>query len=190
MRNFPRRSRCFRCLGHIDNTSYLLSHDLRIVRVNAAWTRFAEANDGHDMLAPWGRGSCILDAVSGPLRAHHRELFEQVLATGQRREQDYECSSDRVERRFRMVVFPVAASVLVVTHSLRLERPLDHEAAGADEARYRRDGIIRMCSNCRRVQARGVAERWDWVPTWVVSMPHDVSHGLCPPCAQVFLAQV
>ncbi len=180
----------FRSLEHVDDTSYLLSQDLRIVRVNAAWARFAEANGGHDMLAHWGRGAFVLDAIAGELRAFYRDLFEGVLATGERREHDYECSSDRVERLFRMVVFPVAAPFLVITHSLRVERAHDRPEAAADEAAYRRDGIISMCSSCRRVQSLGAAERWNWVPSWVVSMPHDVSHGLCPPCAQVFLVQV
>ncbi len=180
----------FRSLVHLDNPSYLLSRDLQIVRVNDAWVRFAEANGGHDMLARWGRGAFVLDAISGELRTYYRELFEGVLATGERCEHDYECSSDRVERLFRMVVYPVAAPFLVVTHSLRVERTHDREVVHADEARYRRDGIIPMCSNCRRVQAVGAVDRWDWVPSWVASLPPDVSHGLCPQCAQVFLAQV
>jgi hypothetical protein len=172
----------YRSLASGDNTTYVLSDDLRIIRVNEAWTRFARANGGEDMLVRCGRGTLLLDSISGDLRALHRELLEGVATTGERREQDYECSSAATERTFRMIVFPARARFLVVTHSLRIERPHERPVMAPDDCGYTNDGIIRMCSNCRRVLAIGASERWDWVPAYVTAMPANVSHGLCPPC--------
>ncbi len=128
----------------------------------------------------------LLDSISGDLRDLHRDLLESVCTTGERREYDYECSSAEIERTFRMVVFPAAARFLVVTHSLRIERPHDRPAMAPDDGGYTHDGVIRMCSNCRRVLAIGASERWDWVPAYVTAMPDNVSHGLCPPCFETF----
>jgi hypothetical protein len=176
----------FRSLASGDNTTYVLSEDLRITRVNDAWTRFARANGGEDMLVRCGRGTRLLDSISGDLRELHRELLDGVATTSERCEYDYECSSAETERTFRMVVFPAEARYLVVTHSLRIERPHHRPAMAADDQAYTRDGFIRMCSNCRRVSAIGANERWDWVPAYVSAMPDNVSHGLCPPCFETF----
>ena len=177
----------FGAFADVDDTSYLLSDTYRILQVNRAWTRFALANGGAEMLGRWGRGASALDAVSEDLRGFYRALFDTALATGERREHDYECSSDQVLRRFRMFVLPVAPAFLVVMHTLRVEVAHERTAMAADDATYAHGGIIRMCSHCRRVRVAGPAmEAWHWVPDYVARMPANVSHGLCAPCAQVY----
>ena len=167
-------------LDATDDTSYILSNRFRIVRANAAWDRFAVANDGANVLARWGRGAAVLDAICVALRPFYRELFERALATGQRFEHDYECSSPHVFRSFRMLVVPVGP-FLMITHSLQVERPHDRIALAADAA-YLHRGVIRMCACCRRVRAATAVERWDWVPAYVAAMPRNASHGLCAMC--------
>lgn len=163
-----------------DDTSYILSDELRIVRVNPAFHRFAAANAGDDVAARWGRGAAVVDATCAELRPFYQALFARALATGQRFEHDYECSSPQVFRAFRMLVVPVGA-YLMVTHSLQVERPHDRAALAADPS-YRHNGAIRMCACCRRVRASTAIERWDWVPAYVEAMPRNVSHGLCAMC--------
>ena len=177
----------FRSLAPLENTSYLLSADLRIVRVNAGWARFAETNRGQATLARWARGSCVLDAISGELRGYYRDLFERALACGEPIFHDYECSSERTHRVFRMMVFPLGQAFLAVTHSLHVERDHDRIASAPSDI-YVRDGIVQMCSHCRRVRAHGDVERWDWVPAYVQAPPPNISHGLCAPCAHYYFA--
>jgi hypothetical protein len=176
----------YRALETTDDCSYVLTADLRLVRTNAAWTRFARLNGGEALLLRWTRNASILDAMSGELQTFYREAFARVLATGQRWDHDYECSSDQVYRSYRMLVFPVGQNFLVVTNSLRLERPHDHVAIAANDADYVHDGVIRMCANCRRVRVVGSIERWDWVPDYVRTMRPNVSHGLCAACAATY----
>ena len=177
----------FGALAQLDNPSYLLSSDLRIVRVNEAWTRLAERNGGGALLTRWGRGAAVLDAISGPLRTFYRDLFERALV-GEPVHHDYDCSSDGSPRVFRMMVLPLPPGFLAVTHSLRVE-PGDVRA-DAPSGRYVRDGIVNMCSCCRRVRrvsddARD-PDRWDWLTAFIDAPPANVSHGLCAPCARYY----
>ncbi len=172
----------YRVLEDGDEPSCLLDAALRITHVNAGWTRFAAANNGAEVLRRWGPGACVLDAISTELRGFYRTLFETVRASGQRLEHDYECSSPQRFRTYRMLVYPSKGATLVVTHALRVERAHDRPALPADDARYRHEGLLRMCSHCRRVRGPTPEERWDWLPDYVNQMPPDVSHGLCPPC--------
>ncbi|MBL0215188.1 MAG: hypothetical protein IPQ07_15030 [Myxococcales bacterium] len=184
----PEASALYHALDHVDNPTYVLSDQLRIVRVNDGWRRFALANNGASMLDRWGRGSFVLDAISGDLREFYRAMYEDARTTGERREHDYECSSVEVERRFRMLMYPTVEGFLVVTHSLRIERPHERVAMLVDETTYSRDGTIVMCASCRRVkvaQAPHERERWDWVPSFVDAMPANVSHGLCAACVEL-----
>ncbi len=52
----PNAVALFRSLASGDNTAYVLSDGLRIIRVNEAWTKFARANGGEGMLDRCGRG--------------------------------------------------------------------------------------------------------------------------------------
>lgn len=173
----------FDAVADADNVSYLLSRELRIVRVNRAWTRFADANGGLD--PRWGRGAYLLDAIAPPLRGFYRDLHLETFDAAERREHDYECSSDEVFRRFHMIVLPVDATFLLVTHALTVERPHDREAHPADDTSYFVDGVLTMCAHCRRVRAADV-ERWDWVPSYVGHTPANVSHGLCRVCVVAY----
>ena len=183
----PEATALYHALDHVENPTYVLSDQLRILRVNDGWRRFAVGNGGATMLDRWGRGSFVLEAISGDLREFYRVLFEDARRSGVRREHDYECSSSQVERRFRMFMYPTVEQFLVVTHSLRLESPHERTAMPAGDATYRRDGMIVMCSSCRRVKVAQETydrERWDWVPSYVEAMPDHISHGLCAACVE------
>lgn len=173
----------FRSVQDSENTSYLLSDTLHILRTNAGWTTFAMANGGESMLERWGRGASLLDALPEPLRELHRTHLLRTLATGEPWELDYECSSAELYRELRMMALPTSDRFITVTHSPRVCRPHDRLHCAADDERYLQDGILRMCVYCRRVEAAGAkASRWDWVPDYVTAMPINVSHGICPIC--------
>lgn len=172
-------------LEHSDDTSYVLSETLQIVSTNAAWTMFARANGGEQLLARWGPGASVLEAVPAVLREFYRAGFARTFETATPWLHDYECSSPELHRRFRMVAYPTAGFI-VVTHSLRVAHPHDLPASAAELGAYEQDGVLRMCSHCRRMHHREASERWDWVPGFVARMPANVSHGLCPPCAAFY----
>lgn len=181
----PRLNALLDSVAQSDDTAYVLDADRSILRTNPGWSRFALANGGVATLRPW-RGVPIDALLPEPLRAFYVGAFERVLATGERWEHDYECSSDETYRRFHMVAYPVDGEFIVVVNSLRVERPHAREAHEPDDAGYAVDGVIRMCSHCRRVRNPRGHQRWDWVPAYVRHPPHNLSHGLCEPCCEYY----
>lgn len=174
----------FRSLERGDDVTYVLSADLRVIRTNAAWERFARANGGAAFLATWRRGTPLLDVIPAPLQPFYVTSFERAARDVVRWDHDYECSSPTEWRQFRMLAYPFDGA-FVVTHSLLVARP--HDADGRSVADdYVSDGIISMCSHCRRVRCRGAERRWDWVSQYVAQPPPRVSHGLCPACTRYY----
>ncbi|MDO9019914.1 MAG: hypothetical protein Q8S73_15435 [Deltaproteobacteria bacterium] len=175
-----------RALSESDDITFVLGADRRIVQFNEAWSRFALANGGGAGLQRWeGGGAPIDEAIPEVLRAFYVDAFARSLASGERWEHEYECSSAETYRRYRMVTYPVDGRFLVVVHSLVAELP--HERAEcAPTGAYAADGIIVLCSHCRRVRNPAGLRRWDWVPAYVRSPPENVSHGLCEPCYEFY----
>ena len=164
----------------------ILSHELRIVKTNEGWRRFALANAGTETLRDWPLGAPVLDAISPVLRPFYDRAFQKALAEDRRWEHDYECSSAERFRRFRMVAWPIGGEFLAILHSLRFERPHDRLEHPADLRVYAVDGVVSMCSHCRRVRNPDEVGRWDWIPGWLRIPPEEISHGLCPGCATYY----
>lgn len=175
-----------RAVADSEDTTYLLSNQLALVRTNAAWSTFARANGGEALLQRWTRGSSILSAISLVLREFYRHHYTQALVTGQRWEHDYDCPTPAQQQRFRMFVHPVAESFLLVSNALVEAAPHDGAAWPADLSRYAVDEVITMCANCRRVRNPRGHLRWDWVPELVAHQPANLSHGLCEVCAPMY----
>ena len=168
-----------RAFADLGDTSYILSPELRIVRVNAAWTRFAKANGGSEMLARWGRNSFVLEAISRDLRDFYRDLFERARTSARPIHHDYDCNTPTTPRAFRMVMFPLEGGFLAITHSPRIDSRM------ADDV-YVHDGLLHICSFCERIRTPSSRESWDWVPGYVARTDTgaNISHGLCAPCAK------
>lgn len=126
----------------------------------------------------------MVDALPEPVRDFYVGAFQAALATGDRWEHEYECSSPTAYRKFRMFVYPIEGSRLVVVNATIVEMPherLDHVVG----AKYVVDGFVTMCAWCRRTfDAEG--RRWDWVSAYVARMPAHASHGLCPACLEFY----
>ena len=175
-----------RSLADSDDTTFVLSRELALVRYNRAWTRFAGENGGLDLLARFGRGCSIMSAVPEVLRPFYKQGYAHAWASAARWEHDYECSSPDRRRRFRMLVYPIDQAFLVVVNAVIEDVAHDREVSSPDESRYVSDGIISMCSNCRRVRNRYGEQRWDWVPAFVAHPPRNLSHGICGACAPLY----
>lgn len=175
-----------RALANSDSTTFVLSRELALVRTNAAWERFARANDGAEMLPRFGRGASIMTAVPAVLQPFYRNGYARVLATGECWEHDYECSSPDRFRRFRMLVHRINTEFLLVVNAPTVDESHDREVVTAEESSYVKDGVISMCSNCRRVRNPAAAQRWDWVPALVARPPSNLSHGVCDVCVLIY----
>ena len=166
-----------------DDTVYVLTRDRRLAQTNNAWRRFALANHGAAMLDRYGPGALLDDAVSPPLRAFYAQALDACLTSAAPWTHEYHCDSPQLHRRFRMTVFPaVEEQMLVTIHALHVEQPHTQEAHDATLPAYTRDGVITMCSHCRKTRHARSLQRWDWVPGLVANMPANVSHGLCEAC--------
>jgi hypothetical protein len=148
---------------------------------NRAWTEFARANRGEDVLARFGVGQPYLEGIAGPLRGFFEAIFQNALLAGAVSEHDYECSSPEQYRAFRMRVLPIDEHGLLLVHRLRVQQSHDRTPAPPEGPYFRRDGSVVQCSNCRCVR-RQDASAWDWVPAWVEAPPPRTSHGLCDLC--------
>lgn len=170
----------------------VLDPELRITYCNPAWNEFARENAGHEVLAQAVVGSPLLDVVAEPLKAFYQGIFRRARDTRQVQEFDYECSSALVYRSFHMQVLPLKEECgFLVTHSLRVEKPLDFRPASApDDARYAGPGgLVVMCCHCRRTRRARDPQAWDWVPAYLERRA-SVSHGLCAVCFAYFYPAV
>jgi hypothetical protein len=175
----------FRELEESADTAYVLSADLRITRTNRGWRAFAHDNDGDDVLARWGLGSSLMDALPEVLRDFYIRGFAEALRTGLVWQHDYECSSPRALRRFRMFAFPASPDTILVQHARLVEEPHPATPCAAEAGEYEDAfGLVSVCANCRRVRNRRHPGRWDWVPVWVAQPHPRTTHGLCEPCLE------
>jgi hypothetical protein len=165
--------------------SFVLDEKLRLVYCNPAWDRFALWNGGASLEAARMIGTPVLECTSGAVFDYYQSLYADILAGAQARSHDFHCSSPEMERLMRMQVHGFrSVRALLVTCSLRVERPHSFPALPPIEAAYRDErGLIVMCCNCRRTRRLGTRpEVWDWIPDFVRRLPDAVSHGICKLC--------
>lgn len=167
---------------------YGLWPDFRLAYFNPAWLEFAAANGGEpDISRRWPIGAPIMPAISPVMRTFYELSYRVCLEAGTPWTHEFECSSDKVFRRYQQTVYPLAeAAGLLVVNSLEQSKPLDagdSTGDGAEKSAYRGDdGFVEQCANCRKVRYRLEPERWDWVPSWVRSTPRRVDFALCNAC--------
>jgi hypothetical protein len=171
---------------------YVLDDDLRLAYCNKAWDEFAEHNGGAHLQRIEQVGHRVLDAISEPLKAFYRSVFERSLADSTPWEHSYECSSPECYREFHMQVLPLQAPPrLVIVNSLVVEKAHERVKRAPLTAVYRTaGGIIGMCMHCRRTRRSEEPDIWDWVPEFLAKPPDNVSHGLCPTCFRYYYPQV
>jgi hypothetical protein len=166
---------------------YVIDGDFKIRYCNAAWDKFALENGGVHLVRKHQIGRNVMDVTPPPLRPFYEKLFRAVLKLGEEMHCVYECSSDRTFRRFHMHVMRKKTagqgSRLAIVNS-----PVSEVARRPSEARYdlaalrEENGLVTMCSHCRRTRLPGQEARWVWLPDLVREMPREVSHGICPVC--------
>src|ERR1700748_3613624 len=84
------------------SVAFLLDREYRLRACNAAWDRFALENDGKHLLRDSVTGQSVFEYISGMLADYYRRVFDTTLRSGSIWQQEYECSSASVHRRFSM----------------------------------------------------------------------------------------
>jgi hypothetical protein len=181
-------------VGTANDPIYGLLPDLKLAFMNAAWFRFAAENRGEPAISrEWNLGRCVLDAIPSPIRPFFETNFRRSLTEARRWEHSYECSSDEVERRFRLTVYPLGrAQGLLVVNSLENESPRQQTAFPPTREQYvSTGGVVTQCCHCHKFRRVGGQVAWDWVPAWIKHMPapQDVSHGICPMCFAFYYSE-
>jgi len=138
--------------------------------------------------------STDLMAVIPPPRGFCCKAWANVRRTGRPWDHEYECSSPGLLRRFHIHVtlLPGARDyvLLVVVNPLLVEKPHPDRLVGGGASLFvDQAGIITMCCHCRRKRLALRQEEWVWAPFLVRVVPENVSHGLCPLCAQMHYSE-
>jgi hypothetical protein len=160
---------------------YALDEDLRLLRCNPAWDRFAGDNGAADLTGSRVLGACIMDVVPDVLQDFYHNVYDSVRKFQRPRSHVFECSSPFVSRSFLMRILPVGASCFLVVNTLIHEEP--GQPGTAQVERYTdMDGVVTLCANCRRAEHLTEPGRWDWIPALLASSGALVQPGLCPFC--------
>ena len=166
-----------------DAVIYATDPKLRLIYANRAWDQFAIVNGAaHLVRSRLGRPG-VLDFIRGPLHEFYMDRFAEALGTSKPVEHVFECSSARIFRTFHMRILPLRNGGLLLINSLTAQKPIQVGQAPTGKEYIDNDGLINMCSHCRRTQRVDNAA-WEWVPAFVEQQPERVSHGLCPVCLE------
>ena len=151
---------------------YALDADLRIVRCNDAWNRFAQENGAPELVESGVIGANVMDAVPDALHDFYRTSYDSVQTLQQEWRHVFECSSPQLFRSFQMRV----------VNTLLREEPHKEQARDRIACYTDADGIATMCSNCRRAEHLSHPGRWDFIPALLALNGVLVRPGLCSFC--------
>lgn len=169
------------------NTIYAIWSDLTIAYLNDAWFNFARSNQaGADFFERFGVGSSIDFAGENPANRRFIESIRASLADKKARVSYYECPSPQSYRLMQVTFLPISGDVCIVSNADVVIT--SHVEAGrapgyGPVAEYmNQDGMVAMCSSCRRVRDPDSAGAWVFVPAFVENPVDRVSHTLCESC--------
>ena len=83
---------------------YALDQDLRFIRCNPAWDRFARANGKAELTELRVLGRCIMDVTPNVLRDFYSTAYDSALRFQRQWWHVFDCSSVDVQRSFQMRV--------------------------------------------------------------------------------------
>lgn len=172
------------------NVVYAVDQQWRLRAFNEAWEQFARDNGGARVLTDYPLRTSILGAMHPLLAQYYRERYGLAIRRGQPFENDFECSSDQIYRRFHQTAYPLSTGtgLLIVNHPC-LIRPIESAGKPFSEDYIKSNGLIAQCCHCRMVYNNRHG-RWDWVPELVATVRRDVSHTLCPPCLDYYYPDI
>lgn len=179
-------------LNASSNTIYAVWSDLTIAFLNDAWFDFARENRaGDDFLEGFGIGSSVDVGGDDPMNRYfidciHRSLREERAVAFQ-----YECPAPETFRLMQVNFLPLRNDLCVI--SIARVKSSSHQAQGRDPRAgtafdyLNDDGLISMCSCCRRVRVPGTEHEWDFVPALIEDPVDTISHTFCESCKAYWL---
>jgi hypothetical protein len=173
---------------------YHIDRSDRLCELDAAWTRFALANDGAAVMPERVLGRPLWDFIGD---AHVRELYRQMVQrvrSGYPVSFDYRCDAPEWRRRFRMTIRTAPGATVEFLSQLRWEE-LRPRVDMLDVNRTRSEHWVRVCGWCQNVSLRD--ESWGPVEAAVEqlglladeALPR-LTHGICLPCHTGMMAQL
>jgi hypothetical protein len=166
--------------------TYAIDGDDRLVAVNAAWSSFAEQNDGIDLLPEKVIGHSLWDFFSD-MAVHeiYRLIFAHVR-NGNRTTLTMRCDSDDTCRWIELRLAPLPE------RGIAFESRIVHTTPRAsvhllDASLPRSVHYIRVCSWCNRLSL--ASTRWyeldealTTLPIFDEALPPQVTHCMCEAC--------
>jgi hypothetical protein len=178
-----------------DEVRYRIDADDRLVRLGAAWDRFARANGAPELARGRVRGRGLWEFITSIEARHlHKRLLEAVRAGRAIRALPFRCDSPDTRRFMEMDLLPRANGA--VEYRCRLVRAERREAVALVMAAAGGTGaLVKMCSWCKRVEVTPGA--WRDVEAAVRELglleqdpTPGVTHGLCPDCRTRYYPEV
>jgi len=176
-------------LEESESVIYVLDKSYTFMFCNPAWDEFYWKNGGKGPHACEAvLGTSLFDVIPSVLEKFYADLYERANKTGLPVEHEYECSAPDEYRLLRLRVLPVERGFIVSNDSIDTHvRPVPGRVNNPDESLYRdKNGLIVMCSHCRRARRREKLNEWEYVPFFVMKPPADISHGLCDLCLEYY----
>lgn len=162
--------------------------------VSPNWDAFALANDGSHLVAKYVVGRPLLDFITDDTtRLIYALVFERLSSRTEPLKFPFRCDSPDKRRSMEMTLQPLPEGGLrLESRVLYVERR--PPVAVLDARAERGDGLLRMCSWCKRVE---VAREWVELERYVADSgvmsapkPPRVTHGMCPSCSAEVLGQI
>ncbi|NTV51680.1 MAG: hypothetical protein HGA76_01515 [Candidatus Firestonebacteria bacterium] len=170
-------------LTQSEDVVYVVDEQMNLKAYNPAWETFALNNNGASVLEKYPLGKSITAAFPEKIRTHYVNGYSQALKTGDRFDQDYECSSPNQYRLFHQIAYPLPAGRgLVITNHLVVTGEINRMKYAFGPKYRNADGFVVQCCHCRTVKNQADPERWDWVPSLVEHPDIKTLHSVCANC--------
>jgi hypothetical protein len=168
--------------------SYEVDDDLKIVAVDEAWSEFARANDGIELLPPRPLGRPLLSYISDLTTSHvYRQLFDRVRQTRRPLAIRFRCDSPWLRRFLELHLEPRTGSGFRLSSVLLRSEPRPYISL-LDSSGPKGDDYLLMCGWCKLVS---VGKAWVEVEHAVSELGlferevvPDLTHGICPACLE------
>lgn len=177
----------------VEPVCYAIDEDDRLIRFNAAWTAFAEANRGRGLSPADLTGRPLWDSIADATTVHlYKTMVARVRSGGPPVHFHFRCDAPRMKRLLRMDITREGSAevVFTVTPVLEQARP---DVAVLDSTLPRSERLLTMCGWCKQAQVAAgewveIEEAIDRLGLFQAPMPPRVTHGVCPTCYRTLMA--
>ncbi len=166
---------------------YVVDKNFTLCGFNRAWISFAKQNNGEGVLKKYGVGTSIISALPEVLKDYYISLYRKALDSGERVDNQYDCSSAETYRKYHQSIYPLSEKkgLLISNHCL-IEKTNEEKAEHFASKHRNKYGIITQCCHCRRVKNYSKKNQWDWIPELISQTHEKISHGICWHCISFY----